>query len=68
MGLSGEDIPISARIMAVADVFDALVSNRSYKKGFPYEKALAIIREERGAHFDPIVVDAFFAVKDLPLR
>ncbi|HCB93087.1 MAG TPA: hypothetical protein DEP57_04640 [Selenomonas sp.] len=68
MGLSGEDIPISARIMAVADVFDALVSNRSYKKGFPYEKALAIIREERGAHFDPIVVDAFFAVKDEILK
>lgn len=68
MGLSGENIPISARIMAVADVFDALVSNRSYKKGFPYEKALAIIREERGSHFDPVIVDAFFAVKDEILK
>ena len=68
MGLSGEDIPLSARIMAVADVFDALVSNRSYKKGFPYEKALGIIQEERGTHFDPKVVDAFFAVKDEILK
>jgi len=41
-GLSGEDIPLSARIMAVADVFDALVSTRSYKKGFPFEKAISI--------------------------
>jgi HD-GYP domain-containing protein (c-di-GMP phosphodiesterase class II) len=63
-GLSGKDIPLSARIMAVADVFDALVSNRSYKKGFPYEKALAIIREESGTHFDPKIVDAFFAAKE----
>ena len=68
MGLSGENIPLSARIMAVADVFDALVSNRSYKKGFPYEKAIAIIREERGSHFDPVIVDAFFAVKDEILK
>lgn len=67
-GLSGEDIPLSARIMAVADVFDALVSNRSYKKGFPYEKAFAIILEERGSHFDPKIVDAFFAVKDSAVR
>ena len=67
-GLSGENIPLSARIMAVADVFDALVSNRSYKKGFPYEKALGIIREERGSHFDPKIVDAFFAVKDEILK
>ena len=67
-GLSGEDIPLSARIMAVADVFDALVSNRSYKKGFPYEKALGIIQEERGSHFDPKIVDAFFAVKDKILK
>ena len=63
-GLSGLDIPLSARIMAVADVFDALVSTRSYKKGFPYEKAFAIIQEESGSHFDPKIVQAFFAVKD----
>ncbi|MBR2216266.1 MAG: HD domain-containing protein [Selenomonadaceae bacterium] len=63
-GLKGKDIPLSARIMAVADVFDALVSTRSYKKGFPYEKALAIIREESGTHFDPQIVEAFFAAQD----
>ncbi|MBO4301160.1 MAG: HD domain-containing protein [Desulfovibrio sp.] len=63
-GLAGEDIPLSARIMAVADVFDALVSNRSYKKGFPYEKAFAIIREESGTHFDPQIVEAFFAARE----
>ena len=63
-GLSGEGIPLSSRIMAVADVFDALISTRSYKKGFPYEKALEIIQEESGSHFDPNVVDAFLASKD----
>ena len=63
-GLAGEDIPLSARVMAVADVFDALISNRWYKKGFPYDKALGIIREERGRQFDPKVVDAFFAAED----
>ena len=49
-------------------MFDALVSNRSYKKGFPYEKALGIIREESGTHFDPKIVDAFFAAQDEILR
>ena len=63
-GLAGEDIPLSARVMAVADVFDALISNRCYKKGFPYDKALGIIREERGRQFDPKIVDAFFAAED----
>ena len=63
-GLAGEDIPLSARIMAVADVFDALVSKRSYKEGFSYEKAFAIIEEESGTHFDPVLVKAFFAAKD----
>jgi len=58
-GLSGEDIPLSARIMAVADVFDALVSRRSYKEPFSYEKARDIIREDAGSHFDPVVVKAF---------
>ena len=67
-GLSGEGIPLSSRIMAVADVFDALISHRSYKKGFPYDKALAIIREERGSQFDPVIVDAFFAAKDKILK
>ena len=67
-GISGHDIPLSARIMAVADVFDALVSNRSYKKGFSYEKAFAIIREESGTHFDPKIVDAFFAARERVLH
>lgn len=63
-GLKGEEIPLSARIMAVADVFDALVSERSYKKGFPYEKAFAIIEEGSGHHFDPNIVDVFLNNKE----
>lgn len=63
-GLKGEEIPLSARIMAVADVFDALVSRRSYKEGFPFEKAMDIIREGSGNHFDPKVVDAFVHAQD----
>lgn len=59
--LAGEDIPLAARIMAITDVFDALISKRVYKEAFPYEKARRIIVEERGAHFDPTVVDAFLA-------
>ena len=60
-GLAGEAIPVSARLMALADVFDALLAQRVYKTGFPLAKALAIIRDGRGSHFDPDVVDAFFA-------
>ena len=63
-GLKGEEIPLSARIMAVADVFDALISRRSYKEGFPFEKAVAIIKEESGTHFDPQIVEAFLASLD----
>jgi HD-GYP domain-containing protein (c-di-GMP phosphodiesterase class II) len=64
--LKGEEIPLSARIMAVADVFDALIAERVYKKGFPYEKAMAIITEGAGKHFDPVVVEAFTHIsKDL---
>ena len=58
-GLAGEDIPLSARIMAVADVFDALVSKRSYKDEFPFDKAMDIICEGIGTHFDPKVAEAF---------
>lgn len=61
IGLAGEDIPIEGRITAVADVFDALSSQRSYKDPFPREKCFSIITEGRGSHFDPQVVDAFFA-------
>ena len=63
-GISGEEIPLCARIMAVADVFDALISKRVYKDPMPLEKAYAIIREESGTHFEPQIVDAFFAVVD----
>lgn len=63
-GLSGEDIPLSARVMAVADVFDALISRRSYKEPFSIEKALDIIREDAGSHFDPNVVKAFLDAED----
>ena len=63
-GLSAEDIPLSARIMAVADVFDALVSRRSYKKPFTFEKAMSIIREDAGTHFDPLVAEAFIGASD----
>lgn len=63
-GLRGEEIPLSARVMAVADVFDALVSVRSYKKGFPVDKALDIIREGSGTHFDPNIVRAFMDAED----
>ena len=62
-GIAGEQIPLSARIMAVADVFDALVSKRSYKEPFPIEEALRIIREGAGKHFDPAVVDAFLSAE-----
>ncbi len=62
--LAGEAIPLSGRLMAVADVYDALISKRVYKPAFPHEKARDIIVEGRGTHFDPAVVDAFLAVED----
>jgi response regulator RpfG family c-di-GMP phosphodiesterase len=58
-GLSGEDIPLSARIMAIADVFDALTSKRVYKDPMSYEKAVNIIKNDAGTHFDPKCVEAF---------
>lgn len=60
-GLSGDDVPVSARIMALADVFDALISPRVYKEPMSYEKARGIIAEGSGRHFDPEMVDAFQA-------
>ena len=62
-GLSGEAIPLSARLMAVADVYDALISRRIYKEGMTHEKAASIIQEGRGSHFDPDLVDAFVALQ-----
>ena len=58
-GLKGEKIPVSARIVAVADVYDALVSKRVYKNAYKHDVARAIIENERGKHFDPMMVDAF---------
>ncbi|MFA5636595.1 MAG: HD domain-containing phosphohydrolase [Anaerovoracaceae bacterium] len=58
-GLSGPDIPLSARIMALVDVYDALRSKRVYKKAFSHEKSVAIIEEGKGSHFDPVLVDIF---------
>ncbi|MBP5607834.1 MAG: HD domain-containing protein [Lachnospiraceae bacterium] len=58
-GLKGEEIPLSARIMAVSDVFDALVSKRSYKKPFSFEDAMKIIEEGAGSHFDPVIAELF---------
>lgn len=63
-GLSGEDIPLSARIMAIADVFDALVSPRCYKEPFPVDKAMEIIKEESGSHFDPTLAMLFIGMED----
>ena len=63
-GLVGDEIPISARIMAVADVFDAIISARVYKEPLPYSEALSIIKRERGEHFDPDVADAFVSCFD----
>lgn len=59
-GLKGEEIPLSARVMAVADVFDALSSNRVYKPAFPLEEALKIIGEGKGTQFDQKCVEVFF--------
>ena len=61
-GLQGEMIPIGARILAVADVYDALTSDRSYRRGWSVEKTMEHISASSGSHFDPAVVDAFFAI------
>ncbi len=63
-GIAGEKIPISARLMAVADVYDALRCKRPYKSPMPHERAAAIIIEGKGTHFDPDVVDAFLECQD----
>lgn len=62
-GLAGEDIPLSARIMSIADVYDALRSERCYKAPIPQDKVLEIIAEGRGSQFDPVLVDAFMEVE-----
>ncbi len=66
-GLKGEEIPLAARIFAVADVYDALTSDRPYRPAWSKEKALNYIREQTGHHFDPIVVEKFFQlIRDIP--
>jgi PAS domain S-box-containing protein len=63
-GLSGEAIPLSARIVALTDVYDALRSHRPYKEPWPTDKVVELMREERGEHFDPRVVDAFLEARE----
>jgi HD-GYP domain-containing protein (c-di-GMP phosphodiesterase class II) len=63
-GLKGEEIPLAARIFAVIDVWDALTSDRPYRKAWSEEAALAYIREQAGKHFDPEVVAAFLSLID----
>ena len=63
-GLAGEALPLSARLMAVADVNDALISRRVYKNSVPHEQAVAIIQEGRGVHFDPDITDAFVELQE----
>jgi len=63
-GLRKLEIPLAGRIVAVADVFDALTSQRPYKEPFSKEESFDIIRQNRGSHFDPEVSDAFFASKE----
>jgi HD-GYP domain-containing protein (c-di-GMP phosphodiesterase class II) len=68
-GLQGEDIPITARIFAVSDVFDALTSQRPYKNPLTFEETMAILEQDRGKHFDPSVLDAFGKIaRDLHFR
>jgi len=63
-GLKGLEIPLEARMMALADVYDALISRRVYKEAIPFEQSEQIIIEGSGKHFDPILVDAFIELKD----
>ena len=68
LGLSGQAIPLSGRIMSVADVYDALISRRCYKDPFPHAVAMDMMRAERGRMFDPDVLDAFFAIEATIVR
>ena len=63
MGLAGEQIPLCARIMAVVDVFDALTSKRVYKDAFSVDKAIDILKESSGSHFEPELVDEFIKIR-----
>lgn len=61
-GLKGESIPLSGRIMAIADVYDALITERVYKSRFSHTKAVSIIKEGKGTHFDPVITDCFLSI------
>ena len=63
-GLSGCDIPLQGRLMAIADVYDALISERPYKKGMPHKDAVEIIMNGKGTHFDPVLIDVFAETAD----
>ena len=63
-GLKGFNIPLPGRLMAIADVYDALISKRSYKKSYTHEEAAQIISQGKGTHFDPVLVDVFISVAD----
>lgn len=63
-GLAGDAIPLSARLMALADVYDALISRRVYKEPYPHEEAMRIIADGRGSHFDPALVDTFLVIHE----
>jgi putative two-component system response regulator len=63
-GLKGKDIPLLGRLMAIADVYDALVSDRPYKRAFSHDEAVKIIAEGKGTHFDPVLTDLFLSVSD----
>src|SRR5437899_1871642 len=67
-GLRGEQIPMAARIFAVADVWDALRSDRPYRPAWPQERALNYIREQAGKHFDPVVVQVFLGMVERPAQ
>jgi len=61
---AGEKIPLPARLMALIDVYDALISERPYKKAFTHEEAIKIIADGKGTHFDPVLTDLFLSVAD----
>jgi HD-GYP domain-containing protein (c-di-GMP phosphodiesterase class II) len=63
-GLAGTKIPLAARVFAVADVLDALTTDRPYRAGFPLRQARAMIMDESGSHFDPTVIEAFSHIDD----
>ena len=64
IGLKGNNIPLEGRLMAIADVYDALISERPYKKAFTHEETCRIIEEGAGKHFDPVLVEVFRKIED----